>query len=272
MRTAYFVCTNYNGTAHTQVYIESLIAQFRIQDDLNLKIIIVDNASEAEERRKLIVLCQPLPQVETILSDVNLGYFRGLNLGLERISIRQDDFVIVGNNDLKFQSNFIHQLFSKKYSSNVYVIAPDLVTLDGVHQNPHYLRPASRSKKLALDLYFSHFLVSQALLKVLRLKRKIFPKNSRRTPAASGPIHMGIGACYILTPAFFRKLVKLDDSVFLYGEEALLTGQILYAGGIIYYDADLEVVHDEHASVAKLPSIFSYKHAQRSYRIGRKFT
>lgn len=37
---------------------------------------------------------------------------------------------------------------------------------------------------------------------------------------------MRIGSLYILTPNFFKHYEKLSEEAFLYGEEAILTGQI----------------------------------------------
>ena len=98
-------------------------------------------------------------------------------------------------------------------------------------------------------------------------------KGGRKNIAAdqSGFIHMGIGACYVLRRNFFEHYSRLDDSVFLYGEEALLAGQLEAVGGKMYYDAALVVHHAESATLSRLPSKTTYDFAKASYPKYRSF-
>ena len=76
---------------------------------------------------------------------------------------------------------------------------------------------------------------------------------------------MGIGACYVLMPEFLEKIGALDASVFLYGEEALLAGQLNRANAKTYYDPNLKVSHRESAALSKIPSRKVYEFAKESY-------
>ena len=82
---------------------------------------------------------------------------------------------------------------------------------------------------------------------------------------------MGFGACYILTENFFKYFNVLDDRVFLWGEEALLAGQVASVGGKILYDPTIIVQHNESGSVAIIPSKQTYRITRQSYRIYSRY-
>ena len=72
-------------------------------------------------------------------------------------------------------------------------------------------------------------------------------------------IHIGYGACYVLTRNFFNYYSKLDDSIFLYGEEVLFGNQIRSVNGIMVYLPNLKVKHFEHATSRNIESKVNYK-------------
>lgn len=237
----------------------------------NVVSIVVDNASQSDDFALLQGICAGRHDVTLIRSEVNLGYFGGLNLGLDAISRRDDDIVIVGNNDLTFPAAFFERLASADYADDVFVVAPNVITADGYHQNPHCPERVSAKRKFLYDLYFSHFLLGGAMSNLSsRLKRA----KGGRVNALAGEsryIHMGIGAVYLLTAAYFKHFKRLDDSVFLYGEEALLAGQLMTVGGRTFYDAKLVVNHAESATLSKLPSRTTYEFGRASYPRYRQF-
>ena len=77
---------------------------------------------------------------------------------------------------------------------------------------------------------------------------------------------MGYGACYILTPNFFKHYKYLDAPVFLMGEEGILASQVMRAGGITLYHPELVVNHLDHTSIGKIPNKTLFKYSQLSYK------
>lgn len=237
----------------------------------NVVSIVVDNASQPEDFTLLQGICRGRDGVTLIRSEINLGYFGGLNLGLDAISRRDDDIVIIGNNDLTFPPSFFERLARAHYADDVFVVAPNVITADGYHQNPHCPGRVSAKRKFLYDLYFSHFLLGGLMS---NLSAKLKRANGGRVNALAGAsqyIHMGIGAVYLLTAAYFKHFKRLDDSVFLYGEEALLAGQLMAVGGRTFYDAELIVNHAESATLSKLPSRTTYEFGRASYPRYRQF-
>jgi GT2 family glycosyltransferase len=135
-----FVFTNYNNTAHTENLLNSL-SQVRYIE--NSHIVIVDNDSDYSNRQNLIRLCEGLSYVSLVLNTENCGYFKGLNKGISFLRDLNPEFdvVVIGNNDLKFNSDFIESVQKNDAILTQYpVISPDIVTADGGHQNPHVIK------------------------------------------------------------------------------------------------------------------------------------
>lgn len=271
VRSAYFICVNFNNSNYTNLFLESIFENEKMQNNVNVVVLIVDNASNLTDFRRLQSMCVQYSYVKLIRSETNLGYFRGLNLGLANISPSVNDYVIVGNNDLTFSSDFVRQLFGASYAANVLVVGPNVITSDGVHQNPYYITRLSVIRKFIHDVYFLNYSLAKLVTFILNKRKKIIGKRINSSASVSQFMHMGIGACYVLTPAYFKHYSQLDDSVFLYGEEALLAGQVMSVNGRTFYDADLIVNHAESAAISKLPTRLIYKFRKNSYPHIRKY-
>lgn len=251
--------------------LDSIDARPRSDTPFNVVSIVVDNDSRETDFSELQKICDERNGVKLLRSEVNLGYFGGLNLGLEMISPLEDDIVIIGNNDLTFPAAFFERLAVARYADDVFVVAPNVITADGYHQNPHCPTRVSAKRKFLYDVYFSHFLLGRLMSKLSDNLKRLKGGRVNNLASASQYIHMGIGACYLLTASYFKSCSRLDDSVFLYGEEALLAGQVMAAGGRTYYDAELVVNHAESATLSKLPSRTTYEFAKASYPRYRQF-
>ncbi|MEI7590916.1 MAG: glycosyltransferase, partial [Deltaproteobacteria bacterium] len=77
-----FVFTNYNNSAYSILSIESLATTPAWRD---CRVVIVDNASQEKDLNLLAQLSESHPEIDVIYNDSNLGYFSGLNVGIEFI-------------------------------------------------------------------------------------------------------------------------------------------------------------------------------------------
>ena len=260
-----FICVNYNNSKYTLDYISSLnkssIHEFEI-------IVVDNNSSEID----LVKLLKSKLNFKLIKSKTNLGYFKGLNLGLDSIENKDEyDYTVIGNNDLTFENNFLNKLESLELSDDILAIAPNIITLDGVHQNPHVLKRFSKLVKFFHHAYFSNYFIGQLIFKLsdfYKSKKRIRDRKGNNT---SKEIFMGYGACYILTPAFFKHYNCLDAPVFLMGEEAIFSNQIHKAKGKVYYFPELKLTHKDHASIGRMPSKTLYTISQKSFKIYSKY-
>lgn len=266
MQKIVFICVNHNGVDVTCGLIDSLKEQIGIGVDFFVECIVVDNSDSLSDLELLNSKEVNKLDLKILRSARNCGYFPGLNLGM---SVASGDFIVICNNDLIFQDDFCRQLIELNFGDNIFAIAPNVVTKDGFRQNPHVLRRMNFLQKLKLDIYFSNYWIARFLSLMfifIGRKRKELPMY-----ADGCEIHMGIGACYILTKNFLGKFKQLCYPNFLYGEEAFFSNQIHCAGGVLWYEPKLKVMHMESMSTTKLPKRAAYEYAKAGYPQYRKF-
>ena len=263
-----FICVNFNNSMYTEKMCESLFAQIGREKHFEIAITIVDNSTDPQDANAVRQFAKKHSTISYFGTSKNLGYFGGLNYGLGRMHIPDWDYIVICNNDLSFDDSFCSRLFSKKYNSKVFAICPNIITSDGIFQNPHIKTRISKFRRLQFDLYFSHYSVARLFSLILRFVRPV--KSSPVIPAEGCELHMGIGACYILTASFLSRFNNLEYPHFLYGEEAYFSNQIHSARGILWFDPDLQVEHAESASLSKIPKRMGYEFARSGYSKYRK--
>lgn len=268
-----FICVNYNSALFTDRCLASICDLDKIVENKSIEVsaLVVDNASSCEDKLLLDSVAAKYKFAKIIYSDFNLGYFRGLNLGLSSVSTANYDYIIVGNNDLCYDRPFLVELSSRLYSQDTLVVAPNIIASDSYSQNPHCINRVSRLRKILYIIYYSNYYCAVFLTRASRLWIKVRGGRRNKNASKSMYIHMGIGACYILTASFFRYFSCLVDSVFLYGEEALLAGQVISVEGKTFYDSTLRVFHAESGSLSKVPRRATYEFAKKSYPIYRQY-
>jgi GT2 family glycosyltransferase len=263
-----FITVVYNNYEDTEKFCKSLRQQDR-STEFQLRCVIVDNSTDATVSAMLSSLTCDF--VSVLRPHENVGYFGGLNYALERYDCSKLSCVVVCNNDLEFAPDFCRTFIETKFSHDTFVVCPNVVTLDGFPQNPHVLLPLSRIAKVRIDLYYSHYYVAAFLKTVKRVISRATPRGFlRKRPTASCFVHMGIGACYLLLPEFFKHFTKLHYPFFLYGEEAFLSAQVHERGGRLYYCSTLTIRHKESATLSKIPARVNYEYARSGYRTYRK--
>lgn len=259
-----FICVNYNNSKITQEYIENVLD---INKDYDVQIIVVDNASQENDIQELSTYIEDLKNDDVILikSKTNVGYFKGLNLGINYIDTSEYDWVVIGNNDLIFDSSFNITLASKKIEKDVFVIAPNIIRIDGVHQNPHIVLPFSWIQKVYRKIYYSNYYLGLLLQATFNIFKSKIISEDRKGNEMEQIILMGYGACYLLTKNFFKVYKELEAVVFLMGEEGVLANQVLKANGVTLYCPELVVHHHDHTSISKVPSKKLYEFNKIAY-------
>ena len=265
-----FIAVNYNNSYITINYVNSIL-QMKNIDSYDFSIVIIDNNSNLDDYKYLKSGLEGLKNVKLIKSDKNLGYFGGLNLGIKQIEYDKYDYVLVGNNDIIFEYDFCNKLANKKYKDDEIVVVPDLKTLDGVHQNPQFINRPSKLRKLCYSIYYTAYPFAVIIDFVYNIKRKFDKEKKKVKLEENCRIFWCTGACMLLRPNFFKKCGLLDDTFFLWGEEAALTHQIEEANGALLYDSDLFVLHFENASVRKIASKNKYKIFEKSYNVYKHY-
>lgn len=265
-----FVFTNYNNSDITIEAIESILEHTTIS---NVLIVVVDNKSTLIEKEKLSVKYENSLVVKIIFNESNLGYFSGLNCGIEFVrKCKFDfDFLVIGNNDLVFHKNFESQLENvNKKISKFPVISPDILSIDGFHQNPHLISRVSWFRDFIFDLYHSNYLLSRFIVYLSKITKKVTDRKDEENFEEEQFISQGYGACYILTTTFFLNFEKLWSPTFLLGEEFFLSKQLADKGFRVFYEPTIKVVHNCHVSTSKVPTKTMWKYSVIAHKIYRK--
>ncbi|MEN6317433.1 MAG: glycosyltransferase [Syntrophaceae bacterium] len=263
-----FIAVNFNSSHHTLNYLDSIDILHK-EDEDTIEIIIVDNHSHTEDLKRIEEYAKKISNLKIIRLLDNIGYFKGLNQGIGTFDKDGNTMTVVGNNDLTFDQDFIINLKKIKYDNSVLVIAPNIITKDGRQQNPLVIDKISLISKLKTRIYLSNYYIGQIFRFINQkfIKKSVVLKNNY----GQMKIKSGIGACYVLTPNFFKYFDRLDDRVFMWGEEALLSNQVESVGGTTLYDPTLIIQHHESASAKHIQMKQKYYIVKESYRIYKRY-
>jgi GT2 family glycosyltransferase len=229
----------------------------KYESNINDKIIIVDNDSD-EQNVKIIeaFLKEKGSNVILIRNEHNVGYFGGLNIGLRYVKDHSIpyDVLIIGNNDLNFPINFKSMIFKSSELFKKYpVISPNIITLDGEHQNPHVIHRISVVRELLYDMAYLNYYLFLIIKILAKFTQPLTDRKDETKNDVAQEIYQGHGACYILTPLFFEYFSELDNKSFLFYEEFFLSQQLQRAGYKYYYEPDIKIVHRLHSSTSLQP-------------------
>jgi GT2 family glycosyltransferase len=270
-----FVFTNYNNSQLSLNAIKSIIDNSK-QFNTEVQIAIVDNNSTPQEIAILKDGVEKigLTNVKALFEQTNLGYFKGLNAGVKYLkdTFGSFDYLIIGNNDLIFPKAFFDKLISNHDRlKELHVVSPDLITLDGVHQNPHVISKISRTREIVWDLFYWKYFIAKILLNINALIRGLVERKDYTYSQNEGFIYQGYGACYVLTSKFFNSFDELWCPGFLMGEEFYLSKQLDSLNARFYYLPGLVVEHHDHATISKIPSKLLWSYSQEYHKIYRFF-
>ncbi|MBF9152149.1 glycosyltransferase family 2 protein [Novosphingobium jiangmenense] len=261
------VTINYNNARLTQKLLESVSRAVGADD---VTVVVVDNASNENDRADLMEVETSFPRAMFIYEDVNHGYFKGINVGLAalRHTAEAPGTVIVCNNDIEFSDDFFITLkASGRLLEDHAVISPRIVTPSGREQNPHVIQPISRARVIVWQIYYSNYTLARIIFWLARHSAPITARRDYRQYKVAQKIEQGYGACYILTSDFFAHYKDLWAPTFLMGEEYFLSCQLKAVGKSVYYEPSLRVVHQDHATMGMLPNKKVWDISRRSFQV-----
>lgn len=265
-----YVCTNYNNAHFTREAVRTLNAGRHPP----AHIIVVDNSSQPKDVALLKALALEHPNVELVLNPDNIGYFPGLNSGIDRMRAVDPTVttMVVGNNDLEFPEDFGECLAEVVASCpECPVISPYVETLDGMPQNPHVVSGISRMREVVYDLYYANYHLAKLIRAVARRTQKVTDRHDEEGHDTAQYIYQGHGSCYVLTPAFFRDFERLWAPTFMMGEEFFLSRQLSERGLMTYYDPRIRIRHHCNGAIENVPARKMWRLARDAHRVYRRY-
>jgi GT2 family glycosyltransferase len=259
------------------LHVASIILNFNSDDDLyisvpqlykqtgiNHSLIIVDNASEKQCIQRTIswlldfnerLVRGSLHEVEQwinsnkvdaqkggclffVMNQKNSGYSAGNNIGIRLADLLNADAILIANPDMRIENpQYVKELSNHLFASERnYAAASRIVDINGNNQNP--LR----------ELYY----YEELLWPVRYLKVWMGKVSCVTHPESDFPIFVEkvSGCCVMLKMSFMRSINYLDENIFMYCEESILSSRIHERAGRIVYIPTISALHS-HTSRLK---------------------
>lgn len=243
-----------------------------------VKLIIVDNAQAEDGAIDFSSFASSLPFEIDYIANSNTGYFPGLNKGIKSVSnIDIFNFIIVCNNDIRFDANFFQNLNANRFivGKNTCLV-PNIYGLSGEKQNPQYEFRIPFIKRLILTVLFLFpsaigFYIHKTIHSILG--RKIMQGRIVYSYDVDGlkEVFLPLGAIFIFSPVTYHNLNELPEQSFLYGEEMLLRQRLTEIGGCFKISQFLNVQHSESSTTKELPTLTKWKMQRKAFFKYMKF-
>lgn len=279
------VILHYNTLDETIACVESIKKQITL--DETVKIIVVDNSSPNGTGQRLVDLYNNDKDIDIILSDDNLGFAKGNNLGyIHAMKKYNPDFIILSNNDVIIeQENFFQEIVDFYNENEFAVCGPDIfVPHRNIHQNPlsaegYNLKTLNKTIwKYRVKLAF--FRISRFLRiydKILVIKNKVIEENKSFKylhPHENVVVH---GAFLIFSKKYLNIFPNgLYDKTFMYMEEFILFYLCKKRQLKIVYNPDFQIIHNEGVATRQSTksrvdkNIFEFRHTLESAQLLRE--
>lgn len=249
------VIVNYNTTDELFLCIDSI----RNETKRDFKIYVVENGSRAEVRDAVMAHCEPLDDVEVVVSQENLGYSGGNNLGIAQAMQDGARYIAIVNSDVVLVNDAL-SIMAADITGDVAVAGPRVATLDD--DNGQILFKTYSYGEALFDRQPFHSMRS-AVDKVLN---RSFDYDRRQVFAG-----MVSGCCFLIDAHVFDELGFFDDNVFLYSEERILSVKLAEAGYKACYEPAAAVIHMEGKTTNESGNAFAdyHRYASDYYAVSR---
>jgi GT2 family glycosyltransferase len=255
-----FVILHYLTLDDTVACVASLQHNLATGRDDDLEIVIVDNGSPNQSGEQLAQHFSGQPGIHLLRLPGNEGFARGNNAGYQFAKQHlQPDYIVLLNNDTIIeQADFLSCLRQIDEETGFDVLGPDILTLDGRHQNPKALQgydPAALARKIARverNLWLARTGLYALLVMLDHGKTKALPRQTAGSPAQEKPsapprirncvLH---GSCLIFSQRYIQRFKGLYSQTFLYVEEEILWQIAQQELLNLVYSPELKILHLE---------------------------
>ena len=239
-----FVILHYCQVEVTKDCVESLL-----ELDGEKFVVIVDNASPDGSGDVLKQFYSGKDNVKVLLNKDNLGFACGNNVGYVFARGLNPDFIIVMNNDTLIKDKEFLNKLSQDDLLQYHIIAPDIITYKGKHQNPFKKEGISKNEVFKQLRRKWMSLIFYSLPRLYKLKSFDEPKEIGRIQKDRMYDIVPHGAAIIFT----RQWIENEDlcfrpGTFMYFEEDLLYLYIKKHNYRTIYEPSLQITHLEDMS------------------------
>lgn len=241
-----FVVLNYVNHGETVECVESIR---RLPGDA-YRIVVVDNASPNDSYRVLSEHFASDPRITVLQSGRNGGYSFGNNVGIDALRRAGIDDVIIATSDTRVEDDRLLEKCAAANAAGAAVVGPYIRDLNGAAQNPLEARLTLRYIASVFGGRAWAALKGALVRSPLRRRLQIGLPASVREDAPTTPtdVYMVHGAFLYLSGRYLERFPRLDEDLFMYGEEDLLAWNCLRGRLRCVYDPSMLVHHREQQS------------------------
>jgi GT2 family glycosyltransferase len=196
-----------------------------------LDIVVVDNYYSQEERRRLQEL---LPdQISLVLSDKNLGYAGGNNLGIKYVGLPKPRFYLVVNSDVRLKTPDDLRLLYEASTSDSSIAACSPLIYDPSVSSGNAPEVENTIQVRRLPSFLTSLIVNSWFLsRIFRPVSRRYVYKDRMPFPPNSVVHVETinGACFLISNEAITSLGGLDEGTFLYYEEIILGMQLKSIG------------------------------------------
>lgn len=209
---------------------------------LDCECLVVDNDSSDGTEKEIKNYKLPNMKYKFLQSGANLGFAGGNNVGIRDCLKRNSDYIILMNNDLILQKDIVIKLV--KYMNvnlKVGVVSPKMYFAKGYE----FHKDRYKKEELGKVIWYAGGLID---------KNNVYTSHRGVDEVDSGQYNrieetdVANGACVIIRKEVFEKIGLLDDSFFLYWEDADFSERAKKAGYKVMYFPKTWIWHKVSAS------------------------
>lgn len=166
-----------------------------------------------------------------VFNNKNAGYSAGNNIGIRIADQLNSDAVLIVNPDMRIKNtDYIKALLSVAIKDEKSaIVASRIIGVDGKNQSP-----------MVNDDFWREFLWPRQLFPKLFKKINFIEKIESSNPVYVSKV---MGCCMLIKMDFLKEIGFLDESTFLYSEEAILSAQVRRLNKKIVFIPSLSVDH-----------------------------
>lgn len=248
------VLVNYNGEKYNVACIESILADSGVEE---LKIIVVDNASQDDSMRLLENRYAGNEQLELIRLDDNYGFSHANNVGIDRAREQGADYVMLLNNDTEIMPDMLSRLWecAKRHPGSV--VVPKIYYSD------------DRKRLWSAGGSFSPVIKKAAHIGLGETDKGQYDQERE--------IGFATGCCLWIPMEVIEKAGTLDERFFLYYEDTEYSFRLHRRGIPIYYCPQAVMYHKVGASTKGADSALCAYYIARNWllcnrlHLGRRY-
>ncbi|MBU1651281.1 glycosyltransferase family 2 protein, partial [bacterium] len=245
------VIVNYNVRPFLNHCLQSVL---RAGDDLNLEVIVVDNASSDESAE---MVAQNYPEVVLLVNQENVGFAKANN---QAFRIARGEAVLILNPDSFVQTDTLRTLFKHlREVKDIGAIGPKILLPDGRFE------PRSMRGFPTPWAAFSYLSGLAALFPRSAFFNQYLPTHLDREQRQE--VDALSGCCMMVRRDLLVELQGFDEDYFMYGEDLDLCYRIQKRGHKIIYEPSTRIVHFKGESTRRsnIDRKFHFRKAMRLF-------